>query len=171
MASLVAKMVNNLPTIQETQVQSLGWENTLEKWKATHFSILAWRIPWTEEPGRLQTMGSQRVGHEWVTNTHTHPKSKLCNDKITTVITAISDAFPFFLKLRIANILNSFRMTQGLSVENQHIAVSPSLFLLPSPCQVGRHHKICFHQLLFYFSAYSLNLSIELVKNFVQVFL
>ena len=55
--------VKNQPAIQETQVQSLGWEAPLEKEMATHSSILAWRIPWTEEPGGLQSMGSQRVGH------------------------------------------------------------------------------------------------------------
>ena len=53
--------VKNLPAMQETQVGSLGWEDPLEKGMATHSSILAWRIPWTEEPGRLQSMGSQRV--------------------------------------------------------------------------------------------------------------
>ena len=58
------QMVQNPPVIQETQVQSLGWEDPLEKGKATHSSILAWRIPWTEEPGGLQSMGSQRVGHD-----------------------------------------------------------------------------------------------------------
>ena len=52
-------MVKNLPEMQETWVQSLGWENPLEKGKATHSSILAWRNPWTEEPGGLQSMGSQ----------------------------------------------------------------------------------------------------------------
>ena len=56
-------MVNNLHTMQETRVQSLGWEDPLEKGMATHSSILAWKIPWTEELGRLQTMGSQRVGY------------------------------------------------------------------------------------------------------------
>ena len=50
--------------MQETQVQSLGWEDILEKGMATHSSILAWRIPWTEEPGGLQSMGSQKVGHD-----------------------------------------------------------------------------------------------------------
>ena len=50
--------------MQETRIQFLGWEDTLEKEMATHSSILAWRIPWTEEPGRLQSMGSQRVGHD-----------------------------------------------------------------------------------------------------------
>ena len=62
-ASLVAQMVKNLPAVQETQVQFLGWYNPLEKRMVTHSSTLAWRIPWTEEPGRLQSMGSHRVGH------------------------------------------------------------------------------------------------------------
>ena len=57
-------MVKNPPAMQETRVQSMGQENPLEKRMATHSSILAWRIPWTEEPGRLQSMGSQRVGHD-----------------------------------------------------------------------------------------------------------
>ena len=57
-------MVKNPPAIQETQVQSLGREHPLEKEMATHSSILAWRIPWIEEPGRLQSMGLQRVGHD-----------------------------------------------------------------------------------------------------------
>ena len=63
-ASQVAHVVKNLPTVQETQVQSLGQEDPLEKGMAAHSSILAWRIPWSEEPGRLQSMGSQRVGHD-----------------------------------------------------------------------------------------------------------
>ena len=58
-ASLVAQLVKNLPAVQETQVWFLGGEDPLEKEMATHSSILAWRIPWTEEPGRLQTMGLQ----------------------------------------------------------------------------------------------------------------
>ena len=62
-ASFVAELVKDLPAMQETWVQSLGWEDPLEKGKATHSSILAWRITWTEEPGRLQSMGLQRVGH------------------------------------------------------------------------------------------------------------
>ena len=62
--SLVVHIVKNLPAMQETRVQSLGWEDPLEKGQATHSSILAWRIPWTEEPGGLQSMGSQRVGHD-----------------------------------------------------------------------------------------------------------
>jgi len=57
-------MVKNLPTMWESQVQSLGWEDPLEKGMATHSVILAWRIPWTEELGRLQSMGLQRVEHD-----------------------------------------------------------------------------------------------------------
>ena len=59
-----AQMVKNLPAMQETPVQSLDWEDPLEKEMATHSSILAWKISWTEEPGGLQSIGSQRVGHE-----------------------------------------------------------------------------------------------------------
>ena len=61
--SLVAQMVKRLPTVWETQVQSLGLEDPLEKEIAAHSSTLSWKIPWTEEPGGLQSMGSQRVGH------------------------------------------------------------------------------------------------------------
>ena len=60
----MAQMVKNLPAMQETWVQSLGWEDFLEKKMAIHSSILAWKIPWTEERGRLQSMGLQRVGHD-----------------------------------------------------------------------------------------------------------
>jgi len=60
---LMAQMVKNLPAMQETPVQALGQEDPLEKGMATHFSILAWRISRTEEPGELQSMGSQRIGH------------------------------------------------------------------------------------------------------------
>ena len=62
--SLVVQTVKHPPTMQETQVQSLGQEDPLEKEMATHSSTLAWEIPWTEEPGRLQPMGLQRVGHD-----------------------------------------------------------------------------------------------------------
>ena len=62
--SLMAQMVKNLPAMQETQVQHLGWEDPLEKGLGTHSSILAWRIPWTEEPDEQQSMGLQRVRHD-----------------------------------------------------------------------------------------------------------
>ena len=60
-------MVKRLSAMQETRVRSLGWEDPLEKKMAAHSSILAWEIPWTEEPGGLESMGSQRVGHSLVT--------------------------------------------------------------------------------------------------------
>ena len=63
MGEWMAQMEKSLPAIQETQVQSLGWDDPLEKRTATHSSVLAWRVPWTEEPDGLQSMGLQRVGH------------------------------------------------------------------------------------------------------------
>ena len=68
-ASLIAQSVKNLPAVLETWVQFLGREDPLEKEMATHSSILAWRNPWREEPGRLQSMGLQRVGHDLMTDT------------------------------------------------------------------------------------------------------
>ena len=62
--SLVAQTVKRLSTMQETRLQSLGWEDPLEKEMAIHSRTIAWKIPWTEEPGRLQYMGPQRVGHD-----------------------------------------------------------------------------------------------------------
>ena len=79
-------VIRNLHAMQETQVRSLGWEDPLAKGMATHTSILDWRIPWTEEPGGLQSMGSQKVRHDWVINTFTSlskvkmpEKSQVCN--------------------------------------------------------------------------------------------
>ena len=71
----MAQLVKNPPAMQETWVWSLGWEDPLEKRMATHSSILAWRIPWTEEPGGLQSMGSQRVRHDQAWRTHRGPES------------------------------------------------------------------------------------------------
>ena len=62
--------------MQETQVRTLGWKDPLKKEMATHSSIFAWKISWTEEPGGLQSMGSQRVGHDWVTNTYIYKTYK-----------------------------------------------------------------------------------------------
>ena len=71
-------MLKCLPATRETQVQSLGREDPLEKGIATHPSTLPWRIPWTEEPGWLQFIGVQRVGHDWATNTFTDILNKCC---------------------------------------------------------------------------------------------
>ena len=75
-ASLVAQTVKNLPAMQETCVQSLGQEDPLEKEMATHSYTLAWKIPWTEEPGRLQSMGLQRVEHDRAASLHTQAETK-----------------------------------------------------------------------------------------------
>ena len=72
-------MVKHLPAMQETQVRSLGWKDLLEKGLATHSSTLAWKIPWTEEPGRLQSMGLQRVGQNWATSL-SHYKNVVATD-------------------------------------------------------------------------------------------
>ena len=74
MTSLVAQTVKHLSTMQETWVRSLGWEDPLEKEMAIHSRTIAWKIPWTEEPGGLQSMGSQRVEHDWVSLTDKHDK-------------------------------------------------------------------------------------------------
>ena len=90
----MAQWVKNLPAIQETLVGSLSWEDPLEKEVATHSSILAWRIPWTEEPGGLQPKGSQIVRHDWATK-HKHKNSStyslvLLNDNSTYIYNNLS---------------------------------------------------------------------------------
>ena len=83
----MAQMIKHLPTMWETQVHSLGWEDLLEEEMATHSSILAWKIPSTEKPGRLQSMGLQRVGHDWeislslwdLLSVENPPTEMLCN--------------------------------------------------------------------------------------------
>ena len=102
---LVAQTVKNLPAMQETQVWSLHWEEPLETGLATHSGIPAWRIPWTEEPGGLQSMGSQRVVHDWVTNTLTFSLThRKCTDKVV-----ISIFFPlcFFLTILLKLAIGS----------------------------------------------------------------
>ena len=68
---LMAQTIKRLPAMRETQAWSLGWEDPLEKEMAINSRTIPWKIPWTEEPGRLQSMGSQRVGHDWVTSLYT----------------------------------------------------------------------------------------------------
>ena len=75
--SLVGQTVKRLSTMRETRVQSLGQEDPLGKEMAIHSSTIAWNIPWTEEPGRLQSMGSQRVGHDWATSFLTYLRASL----------------------------------------------------------------------------------------------
>ena len=85
-ASLVTQMIKSLPAVQETRIRPLGWDDPLEKEMATHSSILAWKIPWMEQPGGLQSMGSQRVGHFWATSLHLDPYG----DKVVLRVTVHS---------------------------------------------------------------------------------
>ena len=91
-ASLVAQLVKNLPAMQEAWVRSLGWEDSLEKGKATHSSILAWRIPWT-----IQSMGSQRVGHDWATFTHSLWSYFVDNLCVECILSLFLSSFHTFL--------------------------------------------------------------------------
>ena len=91
--SLVAQTVKRLSTMQETGLQCLGWEDLLEKEMATCSSTLAWKIPWMEEPGRLQSMGSKRVGHDWA--------SSLSNIYVFLMLLIVSS-------LRVLSQTNSF---------------------------------------------------------------
>ena len=87
-ASLVTQTVKSPPAVQETQVQSQSWEDPLEKGVATHSSVLAWEIPCTEEPGGLQSMGLQRVGHNWATNTFiSHVCMQVCLRMVMSIMT------------------------------------------------------------------------------------
>ena len=82
----MAQRLKRLPVMQETQVRSLGWEDPLEKEMATHSSTLAWKLPWLEEPGGLQSMGLLRVRHDWVTNTFSFKENNICLDIQPTAI-------------------------------------------------------------------------------------
>ena len=84
----IAQVVKNLPATQKIRVWPLGWEDPLEKEMATHCSILAWRMPWTGEPGRLQSVGSQRVGHDWETGTGIHSRGPT-DKKLQSVMSTI----------------------------------------------------------------------------------
>ena len=101
--SLLAQTVKNLPAVQERAGWSLGQEDTLEKGMVIHSSILAWRIPWTEEPGRLQSMGSLRVRHDWATNTF----KKMC-----TLVSSTS-------KKLLLPFLNSCHWSESLCPEGE----------------------------------------------------
>ena len=103
--SLVAQMVKNLPTVQE--VRSLGWEDLLEKGMATHSSILAWRTPWIEESGGLWFRGSQRIGHNWATNTVNFLcKIKRLNQLTTTLFMIIIQLYT--CSFYVSSILKAF---------------------------------------------------------------
>ena len=126
MASLVAQTVKHLPTVWETWVRSLDWEDLLEKEMGTHSSILAWKIPWAEEHSRLQPMGLQRVGQNWATK-HSNscikcdngPKSHGKGPLNTCIWTTLCFVTPrsFYLppRLRLWQNLPSHKRARALS--------------------------------------------------------
>ena len=135
----------NLPEMQETQVRSLDQEDNPEKGMTTHSSILAWKIPWTEEPGRLQSMGSQRVRHNWATNTplsHWGPSlGEMAPYAESSSILCPGESAPFFStdipqKLELTN-------TNTWNQSVKQLFLSPFLVFLFFKCQWMWHH--CWH--------------------------
>ena len=111
--------VKNLPAMQETQIRSLGREDLLEKEMATHSSILAWRIPWTEEPGKVQSLGSQRVWHDWsnlVCNIRSTPLPLIFRVPVSWTQTAIYSLFTPWSHLLFC-MLEDFCFTAGNRAE------------------------------------------------------
>ena len=108
-ASLVAQRIKHLPAMQETWVRPLVWEDPLEKEMATHSSIPAWRIPWTEEPGGLQSAGSQRVGHDWATS-HTHKE-------LTNIVKLLLIQFHI---VWILSVFSQCRVSESLFMHTMH---------------------------------------------------
>ena len=154
-ASLLAQIVNNLPIILETQVWSLGQEDPLEKVMATHSSIPAWKIPWTEEPGGLQSMGSQRVGHDWKTNTFTFSFFWMSHRKDT------KEAFPLrqqdFLYQRslwsTSKTVQLFRCLQGLGTYKSYIFAHtgiPHTFVSGTKCAYRSSKECSFFPIIFH---------------------
>ena len=109
-ASLVAQRAKNLPAMWETWFQTLGWEDDLEKRMATHSSILAWRIPWTEKPGGLQSMQLQRIRYDWATNTFTFTTNQQFNEVFSKKI-QIKSFQDFFPTIKTQIILNKLYIT------------------------------------------------------------
>ena len=124
-------MVKNLPVIQETRVWSLGWEGPLEKKMATHSSILTWEIPWTEEPGRLQSMGSQRIRHDWATNSFTLPEPIIlpfCSS--SSWIYQPQQSTPCMLSwFLLVHIIQVIQVPQHLGVNNPFLLLCGAILL------------------------------------------
>ena len=121
--SLVTQIVKNLSAVQEMQVWSLGPETPLEKGMAIHSSILAWRIPWTEEPGRLQSMWLQRVRHNWATNTFTFQKTGTCEKRTTKGSFYCLSHVPVGGKKKKAALMSSEQKHQQQTLGNSPVLV------------------------------------------------
>ena len=132
-SSLVAPSVKNLPTMWRTQVWFLGQEDPLEKGLATLSSILAWRIPWTEEPGGLQSTGSQRVRYDWATNTHILHISKRSRVTIYSLDVLLSQ-FGTSLVFHVQFSLFLLDLHTGFSRGRQGVLVFPTLEKFSTVC-------------------------------------
>ena len=131
----MAQTVKYLPTMWETRVQSLGREDLLEKEIATHSSILAWKIPWTEEPGGLQSMGSQIVGHDWLTLLHCRtlpcphtltPPPKGCKNTVKNTVTEMKNIF-YGLNSRLETGEERINELEEMSIETSMAPHSSTL--------------------------------------------
>ena len=130
-------MVKRLPTMWETQVRSLGWENPLEKEMATHSSTLAWKIPWMEETGRLQSMGLQRVRHNWATSlslcggvcSNSCPLSRWCHPTIIHPLSSPSP--PAFSLSQHQSLLQCMKVKSESEVTQSCLALSDPMDCSP----------------------------------------
>ena len=118
---MVAHTVKNLPAMQETRVRSLFWEDPLQKGMATHSSLLAWRILWTEEPGGLQSVGSQRVVHDWAFISRNFSSSQtetlnLQNHNSPPLPPTPGNVYSLFVSLNVANLSPSYKWNQTVCV-------------------------------------------------------
>ena len=141
----VAQRVKNLPAMQETWVWFLGWDDALEKEMATHSGILAWKIPWTEEPGRLQYMGSQRVGHDWATNTLSplqEPETPLSSLGTLDFLSTCLEIDSLIVHLYPHLLLQTFRGSQLIRIVERRISLLILYFssYLCLVCQLSLYH-------------------------------
>ena len=141
---MVTQKVKNLPAIQETWVQSLGQEGLLEKWMAAHSRIRAWRIPWTEEPGRLQSKGSQRVEHDRSTF---HRNSTGNRNYVTVVATWSVSSFFISYVFHISNFLSLQYLFYQITVCKMYLPSKASI-IISRPSRLSLALKEIFNSLI-----------------------
>ena len=146
-------MVKNPPAMQETWVWPLGWEDFLEEGMATHSSILAWRIPWTEETGRLQSMGSKTAGHDWATKTQTarhgndgpgrcsEPHSGLLSQGSLPLTSSCHDKMPFH-RSGLLDTPPSLSFVLALLLESPPLVLCPFLHWAPLHSQTAMNRML-----------------------------
>ena len=130
-SSLVSQTVKSLPAMEETWARSLGLKDPPEKEMATHSSILAWKIPWMEEPGRPQPMGSQWVGHNWATNTLTLKKAGISisdlgqSSVLNLMVQLCVDPVSGLLNINLFPLLQSGQLISGICLSNRKTYFGP----------------------------------------------